>query len=784
MLSHYFKIALRNLRSIYSIINLTGLTVGLTVFLLLFRWVDDELSYDRFHLDHERIFRIYQQHPDADGQLTRLSLTPALLRDYVQTNFPAVETACRMIAVESLVRHEDKAFFQKGMAVDTSFFSLFTFPLTVGQVSDFNGTDQVVLSQQAAERFFGSANPLGQPVKILGQEFSVAGVAAAVPSNSSLQFDFLLPLRMLQAAGYERLQEWGRYQFHTYIKLKAPEERKQIAGAIRDLLKKNNPGEQADLLLQPMADVYLHSARFDNDLPTRGDIQYVYIFSSLALCVLLLACINFTNLATARSVRRARETGVRKVVGAARTQLMGQLFSESALYAILSLALAFAICWWAWPAFNELSGKNIPFDFSSGHLWLVAVAAVTGCTLLAGLYPAVFLSSLAPVVVFKGTLKTGKWAVLFRRSLVVLQFTLGIVMVISTLVVYQQLNFIRARDPGFSKENLLTFHITRKLRAQYTNMKNELKALPQVAEVTVANSSVAYNEQYMDAMNWQGKDPNQNLFFHPFMTDHDFLKTFAMTLREGRDFSADIASDSLAIILNEEAVRQMNLRDPLGKSFTMPERKPGTIIGIVKDFNFKSVHKKIEPVLICIDPTNYSEVTVRLRKGDTEKAVAGVTAVYKKFAPDRPFEFNFVDQEIDRQYKSEMRTGQLLRLFASLAIFISCLGLLGLVMFTTEQRMKDFAIRKILGASPSSIFLHISREFLVLVVVANVIALPLALYGMNWWLQHFAYFQPASWVQFAAGTLMSIVITWLTIAWFSLKAATASPVDALKQEGG
>jgi predicted permease len=783
MLYHYFKVALRNLRSIYSLINLTGLTVGLTAFLLLFRWVDDELSYDRFHRDHERIFRIYQQRPDADGRLTQLALTPALLHDYLQTNFSSIETACRMVPVESLVRQEEKAFFQKGLAVDTSFFSLFTFPMAAGQATDFNGTDKVVLSQKAAERFFGNATAVGQPMKILGQEFTVAGVLEETPSNSSLQFDFLLPLRMLKAAGYEPLQEWNRYQFHTYIKLKDVHDRDMMEGIIRDLLKKNNPGEQADLLLQPLASVYLYAAGFDNDLPNRGDIQYVYIFSSLAICILLLACINFTNLATARSVRRARETGVRKVVGAARTQLMGQLFSESALYAVISIALAFLISWWLWPGFNELSGKNIPFDLSSGHLLLITVAAAAGCALLAGLYPAVFLSSLAPVVVFKGVLKTGKWAVRFRRSLVVLQFALGIVMVISTLVVYQQLDFIRSRDIGFRKENLVTFHITRKLRAQYTDLKNELKALPHVAAVTVANSSVSFNEQYSDAMQWQGKDPNRKLVFHPFITDHDFLKTFAMTLREGRDFSADLASDSLAVILNEEAVRQMDLGAPVGKSFTVGDRKPGSIIGVVKDFNFKSAHKKIEPVVIFIDPKDFSEVTVRLKKGDTEKALAGVTAVYKKFAPDRPFEFNFVDQEIDRQYKSEVRTGQLLRLFATLAIFISCLGLLGLVMFTTEQRMKDFAIRKIMGASPAGIFLHISKEFLLLIVVANVIALPLALYGMNWWLHHFAYFAPASWMQFAAGTFLSILITWLTIAWFSLKAATASPVKALKQEG-
>ncbi len=783
MLSNYFKIALRNLRSVYSLINLTGLTVGLATFILIFQWVDDELSFDRFHQDHDRIFRIYQNQLDAQSNPYQIAVTPALLYDYIQSNFPSVQNTCRVIAVEVLVRHGEKAFYQKGLAVDTTFFSLFTFPLTDGNVSDFKGTDKIVLSGKIASTFFGASDPIGETVKIAGQDFSVVGVAKDAPSNSHLQFDFLFPLQVLKAMGWEALDQWDWHHFHTYVKLKSLQDKESFSKSIKDLVKVNSKSDpSSELALQPLTSVYLHSSKLNNDMSGRSDIQYVYIFSSVAIFILLVACINFTNLATARSVRRAKEAGVRKVVGAARMQLMFQFFSESAFYSIVSFVLALLISWLLLPDFNELSSKNLQLNFSSGNLLFIALAVVTACTVMAGIYPAVFLSSLKPVVVFKGLLKAGKMAVFFRRSLVIFQFTLGIALVVGTLVVHHQLNYIRSRDLGYDKENLITFHITRKLRSQYPDFKNELKSLLGVAQVTIANSSISFSDQSSDLMKWEGKDPSKNVLFHQFMVDHDFLKTFSMTLSSGRDFSADLASDSSAVIVNEEAVRQMNLASAVGKTFTILNRKPGTIIGVVKDFNFKTIHKKIEPVVIYIDPENFGEISVRLKKGDTRRTIAELTAVFKKFSPDRPFEFNFVDQEIDKLYKTEERTGDLFRIFSGLSIFISCLGLLGVVMFTTEQRTKEFAIRKTLGASSGSIFMNISKEFLILIVAANVVALPVAAYGMKLWQERFAYFDPIPWFLFAGATLLSIVITWLTIAYFSMKAAITSPVNALKSE--
>jgi ABC-type antimicrobial peptide transport system permease subunit len=782
MLLNYWKIAIRNLRSIYSLINIVGLTIGLTAFVLVFCWVDDELSYDRFHKDNSRIFRVYQERQDAQGNGYAVALTPALLHDYISANFSSVENVCRLVNAELLLRNGEKAFYQKGFSIDPSFFSIFSFPLVSGSITNFDGTDKIILTEKSSSIFFGKEDPIGKSLKIAGRDFFVVAVARNFPSNSHLQTDFLFPLQTLKTLGWETLDQWDVHRFHTYVKIKHDDELPVVAKQIKDLLRTNTTDRTSSLLLQPLANVYLHSSKINNDMPGRGDIQYVYIFSAVGVFILLVACINFTNLATARSVKRAKEAGVRKVVGAERSQLVFQFFSESAFYTVLAVGFAIGLSWWLLPKFSEISGKTLQLELASGHLLLMIVGATLFCVLVSGIYPALFLSSLKPIVVFKGVLKAGKLAVIFRRSLVVFQFTLGIALVVCTLVVYHQLDYIRSRDLGYQKENLITFHITRKLRSQYTDFKNELAALPGVAAVTVANSSLSFSDQSADQMEWEGKDPGSALLFHQFMVDHDFVKTFGMTISQGRDFSIDLATDSLAVLLNEEAVRQMNLSNPVGKTFTVYNRKPGNVIGVIKDFNFKSVHKKIEPAVIYIDPENYSEVTVRLKKGTLEKSIADVSSVFKKFSPDRPFEFIFLDQEIDKLYKVDQRTGKLFNIFSALSIFISCLGLLGVVMFTTEQRMKEFAIRKTLGASTPHLFMNVSKEFLILVAIANIIGLPLSSYAMKLWLERFAYFDPAPWILYVSAALISVLVTWLTIAYFSIKVAVTSPVNALKSE--
>jgi len=781
MLFNYYKIALRHLRSIYSLINLSGLTIGLTVFIFIFLWVEDELSYDHFHVDHDRIFRVVQNQLDAKGLPYRIAVTPPLLCDYLKTNFVEVEKSCRAIHMEVLVRYDEQAFNQEGLAVDPSFFSLFSFPLVNGSTKlFFEGIDKIILSDKMAEAYFGKGGALGKVMKIAGRDFEVVAIVK-VPANSHLKFDFAVPIELLKALGWETLDQWDWQRFHTYIKLRQGESQSTFGPKIKDLIKRNLKEATSELELQPLDEIHLRSGHLNNDMPGHQDIQYVYIFSSAALFILLIACINYTNLATARSMRRAKEVGIRAVAGATRSQLMIQYFSESLLYCLLALGLALGVSWLFLPWFNELSGKTLTLFVLSPKVLFGLGTTTLCCGVLTGIYPAVVLSSLRPSVVLKGLLKTGWHGIFFRRTLVIVQFTLSIVLVLATLIVEHQLSYIRSKDMGYDKEHIITFHITRKLRNQYPDFKQEIKALNGVANVTVANANLSFTDQATDMVRWEGKDPSKEILFHQLMVDHDFIKTFSMQMAEGRDFSESIASDSAAFILNEEAARQMNISNVVGSTISMNDKR-GPVIGVVKNFNFKSVHKKIEPMVLFIDPDNFSEVAVKMKNGDLIQHVKAIEKVFKKFSPDRPFEYTFLDQDIDKLYKSEQRTGKIFTWFSVLAIFISGLGLLSILIFTVEQRRKEMAIRKVMGASVGRIFLLISKEFIALIVIGNAVALPLAIYLMNQWLAQFAYFENITPALFIATAGCSIVLTWLAISFFCLKVATANPVDSLRNE--
>jgi ABC-type antimicrobial peptide transport system permease subunit len=781
VISSYHKIVIRNLRNVYSVINLSGLSIGLTVFILISLWVADEVSYDRFHVDHQQIFRVVQNQLEANGQPYGIAVTPPLLSGYLKTTFQEVENACRAIQAEVLVRHEELAFSQKGLAADPSFFSLFTFPMERGNIKDFyGGLDKIIISKKMATSYFGNDDAIGKIFKIVGRDFMVVGVLE-VPTNSHLQFDFVIPIEILKALGWETLDQWDRNWFHTYIKIKSGLDPVSFSSKIKNIIKVNVKESNSELVLQPLDDIYLHSTHLNNDMPGKQDIQYVYIFSSAALFILLIACINYTNLATARSMKRAKEAGVRKVAGATRNQLMIQYFSESLIYCVLAFGVAILLSWLLLPYFNELSEKTLSLKILSPGILSVLGITLAGCVLLTGAYPALLLSSLKPVVVFKGLLKAGKYSVLFRRALIIVQFTLSIALVLGTLVVHHQLRYIHSRNMGYDKENILTFHITRKVRSQYPDLKRELKALTGVADVTVTNAKLSFTDQWTDDVVWEGKDPSNVLPFHQLMVDHDFVKTFSISMAEGRSFSESLASDSSSYILNEEAVRKMNLSKAVGSIISM-DKKRGSVIGIVRDFNFKSVHKKIEPMIIFIDPLNFNEVAVKLQKGSTPENVKAIEKIFKKFSPDRPFEYSFLDKDVDKLYKSEERTGHIFNYFSALSIFISCLGLVGIMMFTTEQRGKEMSIRKILGASSARIFIILSKESILLVVAANLIALPTSLYFMNQWLDRFAYRGNIPVYFLLVVALISILVTWCTISFFSLKTSRANPVDSLRSE--
>ncbi|MCX8489768.1 MAG: FtsX-like permease family protein, partial [Cyclobacteriaceae bacterium] len=505
------------------------------------------------------------------------------------------------------------------------------------------------------------------------------------------------------------------------------------------------------------------------------------LFSSIALFVLVIASINYSNLATARSIKRSKETGVRKVMGSTRTQLVFFFLLESAFYCLLALSLALLVSWLLLPHFNELVDKQLVLDLFSRKIIIPLLFFTILCAVIGGAYPALILSSQNPAIVFRGMAKAGNRTILMRRALVVIQFILSIGLLSGTFVIQRQLEYIETKNLGYEKEKIISFTLIRKIRQNYIAIKNELLALPAVKSVTANNQSISFNDSWTDSFSWEGKSPDDNRIFHQLIVDVDFLKTFNITLAAGREFSADLVSDSSSLLINEETATQMGLVDPVNKVVKLQD-KDYTIVGIVKNFHFKSIHKKIEPLLLYTDPASFYQISIKLNNGNVPEQLKAIEAVFKKFTPDRPFDYTFLEDDIQKTYTTENRIGKIFVYFTSLAIFISCLGLLGIILFVTEQRAKELAIRKVLGSPVYKLILLLSVEYIVMTIVGFVIAAPLMYYAMGKWLNNFAYRAEISISLFLIAGGVTVLITWLTVAYRSYQAATDNPVKSLRSE--
>lgn len=771
------------MRSIYSLINLLGLIVGLSAFILIFLWVEEEWSYDRFHPGSKNIYRVVQNQFNDNNEVYPVAVTPAPLAPHLKSTFAEVEAACRVGTSEFVVRRDETAFYQKGILADPEFFEVFTFPNVQGEIKTFSsGIDVVMISERLASIYFNKENPVGKLLTIVSKELLVVAVFKDVPVNSHLQFDFVIPMEFVRAGGWDDLSKWNFNNYYTYARLSSSANGQAFNDKIKNLIKEHNPKAEAELIVQPLHSIHLYSNHLNNDTTGRGNILYVYIFSAVGIFILIIASINYANLATARSLKRAKEAGVRKVIGANRLQLMIHFFSESFLYSVLAFLMAIGVSWFMLPSFNELSGKAIEFELFNPTIYLPMLASVIFCSFLGGAYPALLLSALNPAIVLKGYLKNGKGTIIFRRTLVVLQFVLAISFLAGTLVVQDQLEYIRARDLGFEKENILTFTANRNLRQQFNAFKTELLALPGVLNVTATSSKISNINESTDMVEWDGKNPEVSVLFHVLPVEQDFVKTFSVEVIEGRDFSPEFISDSSAILINEEAARQMGITDPLGKRITFGSRINNQIIGVIKDFNFKSAHKKIEPMLIYLDANEYYRIAVRLGTGNLVAHTEAVKEIFKKVNPNAPFEYVFLDEEIDQSYRNEERTSQIFSYLSVLSIFISCLGLLGMVMFVTEQRAREVALRKVLGASTLHLTWLLTREFILLVLAAFAIAAPAMYYLGNLWLANFAYRIEAEIFVFVVAGLISLGVAALTVSFRSFKVALANPVDSLRSE--
>lgn len=789
MIKNFFKVAVRNLwrHKGYSFLNIFGLAMGLVCSLLIILWVQHERSVDAFHVNGPYLYSVYERQ-FYDNKVEGGPYTPGVLADEMKKVLPEVEYAagCAWTS-HSTFAVGDKILKEDGTWVGADFLRMFTFPLLQGDpATALQDPTSIAISRKMARDFFDSpADAMGKTIRLQNsKDFKVTAVFEDVPENSSRQFDYLLSWKTFLEEN-EWAKDWGNNGPQTLIQLRPDANPVAVDKKIRKFLDNYNK-EQSDafritLHLQPFPEAYLHS-NFRNGYITGGRIEYVRLFSIVAIFILLIACINFMNLTTARSVKRAKEIGVRKVVGAVRGVLIRQFMGEAILLAFFAMLLALLLLLLLLPFFNQLTGKQIAFPGNHLSFWamLGGLTILTGC--ISGSYPALFLSSFKPIRVLKGSLKFKAGAAWFRKGLVIFQFTLSTILIIGTIVVARQVGYVQSVNLGYDRENLVSIVLEGDLTAKYPVFKEEALRMPGIKEVSRMSQGPVSINNGTGGVEWEGKDPNVLPMFTQIGVGYDFVKTMHLQLLAGRGYSKDFATDSVGYLINETALKKIGYKDPIGKPLTFWGKK-GKIIGLLKDFHFTSLHEPINPLIVRLMETDgYGHILVRTEAGKTKQALASLQSLCQKLNPQFPFSPRFADEEYQKLYKSEQVVGKLSNGFAFLAIFISCLGLLGLAMFTAEQRTKEFGIRKVLGASVSSLFGLLSKDFLVLVFIAFVVASPVAWWAMHAWLENFAYHIDLQWWVFLLAGLLALLIALLTISFQAVKAALANPVSSLRTE--
>jgi putative ABC transport system permease protein len=784
-ISHYFKTGIRNLlrHKVFSLINISGLALGMTCSLLILLWVKDELSFNRFHKNLDQLYRVMEEQHYPGGEDLFTSSTPGPLASALKEELPEVKESVKFTwEMEQLLTHGEKVFKEKGLYAEPGFFTMFTFPFLQGQPEKaLSQPHSIVISEKVAQKYFGSAGAaFNQTLKVNNQDnYKITGVVQDVPKNSSLQFEFVMPFADFESQqDFPWLKDWGNNAPKTYVQLQPDTDVEALNKKIRGFHKKHKEDSHIDLFLQPVKDMYLLSD-FRPGKEVSGRIVNVRLFSVVALFVLVIACINFMNLSTARSVRRAKEVGVRKVVGAPRSAIIGQFMGESILIALLACLVAVNLTQLLLPSFNALTEKAITIHYSDPEFIfsVLGIALFTG--VLSGSYPALFMSSFQPIAVLKGALRLSSREAAFRKGLVVFQFFLSAVFIISTLVVYRQIHFIKNKNIGLDRENVIYVPLEGDLEKSYNVFKAELKRAPGIREVTAASQNPISVGSSTGGINWEGKDPAADILFTMLETDYDFLKTMNIKLKDGRDFSPSF-TDTASFLINEEALRLMQLKNPIGQKLS--GNRTGQIIGVVEDFQTNSMHTGMQPVLISLGENMRSCILVKAEAGKAKEAIASIGQLFKKHNPAYPFDYDFLDDDFNSMYKSETIIGKLATYFSGIAIFISCLGLFGLALFMAEQRTKEIGIRKVLGASVAGIVSMLSKDFVRLVLLANLIALPFGWYLMNNWLENYAFRTEMSWWIFAIAFIATICIALLTVSFHAVRTAIANPVTSLRSE--
>jgi ABC-type antimicrobial peptide transport system permease subunit len=790
MFQNYLKTALRNLIRYkgYSLINIAGFAIGIASCILILLWVQDELSFDRFHKNLDDLYRVVEEQHYSDGTVFPIARTPYPLGPALVEDYPEIICFTHFTFYgRILIEFQDNSFYESGFAfADPSLLKMFSFPLVEGDPEKaLSGRNSVVISEDMAKKYFGAEDPIGKTLTMDNAiDFQVSGVFKNIPPNSHLQFDFLSPFEtFVKLAGWGT--QWGNNSYYTYVQLEKNTHPQHIAQKIYEYIKKVHPQSGTKFLLQPVKDIHLHSD-FAIDLGGKSEnkAKYVHMFSVIAVFVLLIACMNFMNLTTARASRRSLEIGMRKVVGANRRKLIRQFLGESILVSFLSLLIAVALVLLVLPAFNRISEKNLSLnslDIGLLAAGLIGIALITG--IISGFYPAFLLSAIKPIRVLKGSLRMGSKNSAFRKILVTFQFSLSIGLIIGTFVVYRQLAFMQKKNLGYNQEQIVYFSERGKFWESYDTFKMELQRNPDIVGITAASSIPTHTVTSTSGVSWEGKDPEFNVLFTQFNVDYDYFETLEMEMVRGRAFSEEFPTDATdAFILNETGASLTGMEDPVGKKFTLWD-KSGPIIGVVKDYHFKSLHAKIEPLVLRMFNRNWNRyVIIRINSGNITGTLRKIESAYEEHNPGFPFEFRFLDEALNTLYSSEMRTGTVFRYFMFLTVFISCLGLFGLASFVAEQRTKEIGIRKVLGATIPGIFFLMVKEFVKWVFVASAISWPLAYFLMDRWLKNFAYrTNIALWIFLISGAL-GLAVAVATVSFQSLKVSIANPVDSLRYE--
>lgn len=784
MVKNYLITSFRNFyRSLgYSSINVLGLAVGLTASILIFLWVLHERSVNRSYPHEHRLYQIATNYLYSSGEVETTLSTPGILGTDLPLDFPEVEAAARIDwGDEFLLRHNDKSFLISGRWGDPAIFDLFGFPIIKGNSTlPMPTANSIAISEGTAARFFGTEDPLGKTFRVSeAYDFTVTAVYQTIPATSALSFDFLIPYE-LKAQENKWLLEWGNTNDLTFARLKEGVSFDAFDARLRSYIKTKCNGCITELAAQRVSDTYLYN-NWEDGKPVGGRIAYVRMFTLVACFVLLIACINFMNLATARSATRSREVGVRKVVGANRTSLIVQFIGESVLLSLLSLALAVVLVQLLLPLFNAAVNQEIVFRPTDPGVIvrLLAIALVTG--IVAGSYPAFFLSSFVPAKVLKGTVSNQAGGARLRKGLVVFQFALTVILIVGSLVAYRQINYIYNKNLGMDRANVVYFNITTGLNKNREAFRTELKKSAAIRHVTYGGH-IPFDHGAMTLdVDWKGKPENDMTPFSSLNSDEEFLPAMGIPLAVGRNFEG--WADSTRFLVNESFVRQMNLT--LDEAINHPVRiwgMEGTILGVFYDYHLSSINQKIGAMFVVYQPENTWRVFVKIPEGQTAEALEHMAQTLKRFDPAYPFDYHFLDEAFDKLHRSDVVIQKLAMGFTAIAIFISCLGLFGLASFTAEQRKKEIGIRKAMGATVPHLVVLLCRDFTRLILVALLMGLPVAWYVMRWFLERYAYHTDLSWPVFAMTGALILAIALATVIYQSAKAALSNPVDSLRNE--